>query len=58
MHQATANGRNTGSGVDPVTETEDEDPGTDTLKDASDEAVAEMEKRRDGGGHSGTGDIG
>ena len=30
----------------------------DTLKDASDEAVAEMEKRRDGGGHAGAGDIG
>ncbi len=30
----------------------------DTLKDASDEAIAEIEKRRDGGGHAGTGDIG
>jgi hypothetical protein len=58
MHQDKANGRDTGPGADQVRGTEDETPGTDTLKDASDEAVAEMEKRRDGGGHSGTGDIG
>ena len=32
--------------------------GGETLKDASDEAVAEMKKRRDGGGHAGAGDIG
>ena len=30
----------------------------DTLKDASDEAVREMEKRRDGAGHAGAGDLG
>ncbi len=30
----------------------------DTLKDASDEATREMEKRRDGEGHAGAGDIG
>ena len=30
----------------------------DSLEDASEEAVAEMEKRRDGGGHAGAGDIG
>jgi hypothetical protein len=30
----------------------------DTLKDASDEAVREMEKGRDGAGHVGTGDLG
>ncbi len=28
----------------------------DTLQDASDEAVREMEKRKDGAGHAGTGD--
>ena len=35
-------------------------PGTgDSLQDASDEAVREIERRRDeGGGHAGTGDIG
>lgn len=33
--------------------------GRDTLKDASDEAVREIEKRHDGnGGYSGEGDIG
>jgi hypothetical protein len=33
--------------------------GHDTLKDASDEAVREIEKRHDGsGGYSGEGDIG
>ena len=30
----------------------------DTLKDASDEAVNEIEKRREGGGNAGMGDIG
>ncbi len=30
----------------------------DTLKDLSDEAVREMENRRDGAGHAGTGDYG
>lgn len=30
----------------------------DTLQDASDEAVREMEKSRDGAGHAGTGDFG
>lgn len=30
----------------------------DTLQDASDEAVREMESRRDGAGHAGTGDFG
>ena len=30
----------------------------DSLEDASEEAVAEIEKRRDGGGHAGAGDIG
>jgi hypothetical protein len=30
----------------------------DTLKDASDEAVKEIEKRREGGGNAGIGDIG
>lgn len=29
-----------------------------TLKDASDEAIREMENRRDGQGHAGTGDNG
>jgi len=29
-----------------------------TLKDASDEAVRELEKRKDGAGHAGTGDYG
>ena len=29
-----------------------------TLKDASDEAVRDMEKRKDGAGHAGTGDYG
>ncbi len=29
-----------------------------SLEDASDEAVSEMEKRRDGAGHAGTGDYG
>ncbi len=30
----------------------------DSLRDASDEAVEELEKRRDGDGHAGSGDIG
>lgn len=29
-----------------------------TLQDASDEAVREMEKRKDGAGHAGAGDLG
>jgi hypothetical protein len=34
-------------------------PGQDnSLEDLSDEAVREMEKRRDGAGHAGTGDYG
>jgi hypothetical protein len=30
----------------------------DTLEDAADEAVREIERRKDGGGHAGAGDIG
>ena len=30
----------------------------DTLEDAADEAVREIERREDGGGHAGAGDIG
>ena len=33
-------------------------PRGDTLEDASEEAVADIEKRRGGTGHAGTGDIG
>ena len=36
-----------------------EPPGEgESLEDAAREAVREMERRRDGGGHSGAGDIG
>jgi prolyl-tRNA editing enzyme YbaK/EbsC (Cys-tRNA(Pro) deacylase) len=46
-------------GMDEKKEAEAPPPGSgDSIEDASDEAVREMEKRRDGTGHAGAGDIG
>ena len=54
-------GRAGGSGADAaqVRQRDGRDAGRgDSLKDASDEAVVEIEERRDGVGHAGAGDIG
>jgi hypothetical protein len=51
-------GRSSEASVDPEGSQQRRAGRGDTLKDASDEAVNEMEKRRDGSGYAGAGDIG